>query len=251
MSESTVHTSDYYQTMYDCEDHLWWYQGMTAITRAILDRFITTPAENTKILDAGCGTGAVMNYLQNYGQPYGIDYFMDALAFSRKRNNLRLGCATVEQIPFASNTFDLVTSFDVLCLKKIDRHQALQALARVVKPGGLMLLRLPAYRWLAGSAHDEHVEIGHRFTVKEIIHDLSSHGFKSLHSSYANMWLFPVACIKRKLEVIFPNQNRSDLKLNYGAVNHLFAWLLMSEAQAITRKGLPFGLTAIVLAQKV
>ena len=74
-----------YEIMFQAEDRHWWYLGMAAITKGMLDRYICR-GKNLSILDAGCGTGATLDYLRDYGTPTGIDFSPEAVRFCRGRN---------------------------------------------------------------------------------------------------------------------------------------------------------------------
>src|SRR5262245_65576964 len=102
-----------YDLMYHVEDSHWWYRGMEAITRAVLDRSVGR-GRGLRILDAGCGTGAVMGYLADYGSVTGCDYSSAAMHYSGLRRRPRLCRASVAALPFADGSFDVITSFDVL-----------------------------------------------------------------------------------------------------------------------------------------
>ena len=156
-----------YEVMYQVEDHHWWYLGMEQITCRVLERYLPRTRSALKILDAGCGTGAVMKYLCPYGAVTGFDFSAEALRFSQKRAHTRLAQASVLEIPFASNRFDLIVSFDVICEMGVNDEQALLEFWRILKPGGLVMLRLPAYDWLHGK-HDVATHISHRYTRGEI-----------------------------------------------------------------------------------
>jgi SAM-dependent methyltransferase len=249
-----------YEVMYRVEDAHWWYRGMEAITRAVLDRAVGR-GRGLRILDAGCGTGAVMGYLADYGPVTGFDFAAEALRFCRLRRRDRLNRASVLALPYADASFDLVTSFDVLCERAVvDDDLALREFHRVLSPpppdgrgvkgGGYLLLRLPAYNWLRGQ-HDEAVYIQHRYTARELSDKLQRAGFQVEHVSYANMLLFPVAALKRASERFLPNrQNGSDLTIGTGVFNTPLRWILSLEAPLAARTGLPFGLTVLALARK-
>ncbi len=122
--------------MYKAEVRHWWYLGMHAITRGILDRYIGRGNALT-ILDAGCGTGAVLDYLKDYGTPSGVDFSPEALRFCRSRGLYRLSQASVTELPFPDNTFDLITSFDVLSeCGPVKDEQGTKEFFRVLKLGG-------------------------------------------------------------------------------------------------------------------
>ena len=122
-----------YELMYQVEDRHWWYHGMQAITRAMLNRQPQPP--HLKILDAGCGTGAAMTtYLAEYGNVTGVDLYPQALEFCRKRNAPRLARASVLNLPFAPASFDMVTSFDVLYERAVSSEvTALKEFFRILK----------------------------------------------------------------------------------------------------------------------
>ncbi len=240
-----------YAVMYQVEDNHWWYRGMARITRALLDRRYARGA-SLRILDAGCGTGAVMtSYLADYGQVTGFDFAAAALHFCQKRGAQRLARASIVELPFSDASFDLAVSFDVLCEQAVrDDGVALRDLYRVLAPGGRLVLRLPAYDWLRGQ-HDRAVHIRHRYTRRELATRLQAAGFEVEQLSYANMFLFPVAVAKRLGERLWPPKTSgSDLTLGVGSLNGVLQAILSAEAPLIARVGLPFGLTAVAVARR-
>lgn len=223
---------------------------MEAITRAVLQKWVPFPT--SRILDAGCGTGAAMtSYLAEYGTVTGVDLYAEALRFCRKRNAVRLARASVLKLPFASSSFDLVTSFDVLYERAVtDESSALSEFFRILTPNGRVLLRLPAYDWLRGQ-HDTLIHTNRRYTKKLVAELLEHSGFVVEHLSHANTLLFPVAVIKRLSERIFPPKDeRSDLTLNPGIFNDLLKYVLASESSFVARASLPYGLSVIAVARK-
>ncbi len=238
-----------YGIMFHVEDHHWWYLGMEQITCGLLDQAVGR-GRNLRVLDAGCGTGAVMRYLQPYGRVTGLDFSVEALSFCRQRGHDRLSQASVMSLPYADGAFDLIVSFDVICEIGVEDGQALREFARVLKPGGRLLLRLPAYRWLKGQ-HDVAVHVAHRYHRREIKRKLRLAGLTSEKTSYANMFLFPVAAAKRWSERFTAGrQTGSDLTLDPGSLNGLLRTILSAEAPLIRSIGLPFGLTVVALAKK-
>jgi SAM-dependent methyltransferase len=239
-----------YEVMYQVEDHHWWYLGMEQITCRVLERYLPRDQSALKILDAGCGTGAVMKYLCQYGEVTGFDFSAEALRFSQKRAHTRLVQASVLGTPFASALFDLIVSFDVICEMGVNDEQALLEFRRILRPGGLVMLRLPAYKWMHGK-HDIATHISHRYTRGEIGAKLKRSGFTPVRLSYANMFLFPVAVAKRLSERLFsPHQTGSDLTLDPGPLNGVLRSILSAEAPLVSAVGLPFGLTVVALARK-
>lgn len=239
-----------YEMMFAVEDRHWWYQGMRDITKAMLDRHVGR-GRDLAILDAGCGTGSTLQYLEEYGRTVGIDLAPQALGFSRKRGHQHLCRANILELPFGDATFDLVTSFDVMSMVGADQQSiAVREFSRVLRPGGHLLLRLPAYRWLFGR-HDELVHTRHRYSRSEVRRLLQQQGLAILHTSYANSFLFPLAAAKRlKDRLLPPKQAHSDASIGTGVLNGLFTGLLRAEAPLVSRTCLPFGLTIVAMAQK-
>lgn len=239
-----------YSTMYSVEERHWWYVGMQQISVSLLQKRYPRP-EARQILDAGCGTGAVMRYLEPFGTVTGFDYSPLALAFCQQRGLTRLYQGSVRDLPFANGRFDLITSFDVLCHQSIgDYRVPLAEFYRILRPGGRLLLRLPAYDWLR-SHHDKIVHTAHRFTAAELRLALQKVGFRPERVTYANTLLFPVVLAKRFAERIrVPEDEMSDVKPNPAWQDNLFVHFLRTEARWLSRFDLPFGLTVIALAQK-
>ena len=239
-----------YEIMYRAEDRHWWYLGMTAITRGVLNHSIGRHGQ-LQILDAGCGTGGILRVLDDYGTAVGIDTHVEALQFCKMRQLTRLCQASITHVPFPDNTFDLITSFDVMSEAGAPKdEQGLDEFSRVLKPGGHLLLRLPAYSWLKGQ-HDERVHTRRRYTRRQLKRMLPAHGFEILRTSYANTLLFPVAMARRLSERIFKaKRDTSDLTLPTGFLNGVFKALLSAEAPLVRTVGLPFGMTLVVLARK-
>lgn len=240
-----------YELMYRVERRHWWYLGMETVTRAVLNRWYR-PGANLRILDAGCGTGAAMTtYLSDYGTVTGFDLSELALGFCVLRKARRLARASVSRLPFAPESFDLLTSFEVLYERGVvDDSSAVREFFRVLTRGGRLLLRLPAYEWLRGR-HDEVVHTARRYTARRVGALLQENGFRVEHISYTNTFLFPLALIKRAAERLGPSQrNASDLTLKMGPLNGLFRSVLAAEALLVAYAGLPFGLSVIAVGKK-
>lgn len=238
-----------YGVMYRVEDTHWWYRGMEAITRRVIERHYARGGP-LHILDAGSGTGAAMGYLADYGTVFGIDYAAEAIHYCRLRQQERLAQGSVMALPYSDATFDLVTSFDVVCQYGVpDDTLALRELARVLVPGGRLVLRVPGARWLRGQ-HDTAADVEKRYNLRELKAKVGQAGLASEHISYANMFLFPIAAAKRLSERFLPPQNGSDLTLGMGPFNGWLSAVLALEAPLVAGRGLPYGLTIVALARK-
>lgn len=240
-----------YTVMAAVEDRHWWYGGMRAIAAALLDQ-VYAGRTNLRVLDAGCGTGANVRFLQRYGQVTGIDLAVEALELAGPRVSGKLARASVLELPFVSQSFDLVTSFEVLYHRAVpDERVALREARRVLRPGGRLLLRLPAFEFLRGK-HDRAVHGRRRYTAAEVQDLLEESGFICERLSYVNSLLFPLPLVQRVIERTFPalEQSESDLELPPGLINKAMRWPLVTEASWLAHGGsFAFGLSVICRAR--
>jgi len=242
-----------YDLMFAQEERHWWYVGMRRISAALLDGYPprTDARGPLSILDAGCGSGGMTRFLRRWGGVTGVDLAREALGLARMRGLARLARASVGALPFLPASFDVVTSFDVLYhLNVSDDLAALRELHRVLRPGGVLLIRLPAYDWIRG-AHDDAVHTRHRYTRAELSAKLEDVGFRLEHATYANSILFPLAPVKRYLEHRNGTQEATDLWRPPAPVNRLLADLLGLEAAVARSVGLPWGLSVFGVARRV
>ena len=244
---------DEYAAMYAVEDDHWWYVGMRRVADALLAARFNGRRGRLAILDAGCGTGGNSAHLRGYGAVTGIDFSTEALRYAQERPRLRLACASVESLPFTDNAFDLVLSNDVLChLGVANDTVAVREFARVLRPGGVLYLQLPAYEWLR-SHHDEAVHTDHRYTAAELRTLLTEGGLRVRRITYANSMLLPAAAAWRAINRALPARReieRSDVRPLPAAVNAAMRATLSLEASLVARRDLPFGLSVIGVAEK-
>lgn len=239
-----------YQHLFELEDRLWWFAGMREITRSLLERFLPTDRP-LRILDAGCGTAGMLPHLRRFGSVFGIDYSPDAIRFARSRDERRLARGSVLQLPFPAKTFDLVTEFEVVNHWSIpDDHVALAELCRVLKPGGLLVFREPAYQWLFAK-HDRAVHTRERYSRRQLAAKLRRAGFDDVYVGYANCFLFPVALVRRLVGNILPgNHQGSDVREIPKPLNSVLGWILSREARILRTSRLPFGLSVVGVARR-
>jgi SAM-dependent methyltransferase len=139
------------QAMLDVDEHHWWYRGRRRIIDAELRRLpLPRPAE---VLDAGCGSGRTLEELRPLGSVSGIELNPEAAEVARGRGNFDVRIGRLEELPWDAGTFDLITCLDVIEHTPDDRL-TLRELRRVSKPGGWLLVTVPAYQAL-WSLHDE------------------------------------------------------------------------------------------------
>jgi SAM-dependent methyltransferase len=238
---------DEYARMFEAEDRQWWYVGMRAISRALLEGALPR-APGLRLLDAGCGTGHNLAQFAGPFRTVGVDLSLEALRFCQSRGVAAAG-GSVLALPFADATFDCVTSFDVLYHRWVDDDAAaVRELVRVLVPGGLLLLRNPALRILWG-AHDAAVHSRHRYTTGEMRTLLESAGLEVVRLTYANTLLFPLLLLRRGLDRLL-NRQGSDVGFLPAPLEWTFRHILLLEARLVRRGALPVGASVFALARK-
>jgi SAM-dependent methyltransferase len=139
------------KAMLDVDEHHWWYRGRRRIIRAELER-LPVPT-GARVLDAGCGSGRTLEELRPFGEVFGIELNSEAAEIARERGGFDVRIGRLEELPWEPATFDLITCLDVIEHTPDDRV-TLTELRRVCKPGGWLLVTVPAYQAL-WSLHDE------------------------------------------------------------------------------------------------
>lgn len=241
-----------YEVLFNIEDNYWWYVGLRELVLSFVDG-LNKKKENLRILDAGCGTGKILESCKNH-DIYGIDFSEEAIKYCRLRKADKIVRGSICSLPFKEGSFDLVISLDVLYHKNIeDDMKTLKELYHVMNKDGILLLNLPAYNFLR-SRHDQAIHTRHRYTVEELKQKVEKAGFKMEKITYRNAILFPIAVAKRILEKIFfmhSDKVESDLKPLPRFLNNFLAYLLFLENKLI-RFGFifPFGLSIYCAARK-
>ncbi len=242
-----------YELLYQLEEKYWWFAAMREITDAVAGPELQK--KYLRILDAGCGTGYNLGH---YGSKdsfeiYGIDISSDALEWVRKRGFRKIAQGSVTEIPYQSEVFNIVFSFDVLQQLRPDTNEdALREMHRVLKPGGLLFIRVAAFEWLR-SSHDDDIQSMHRFSRNELAQKLRDAHFEIEYISYANSFLFPFVVVRRLLKHagIGGGTDVKPLPRGFGWIDSIFRGILASEAKWLSSgKTFPFGVSVICRARK-
>lgn len=247
-----------YTDLYDLEDRFWWFVGMRAITAALLDPYCRGKVYG-RILDSGCGSGGMLSWLARYneaGRLFGVDVAQEAVDFCQTRGYQTIVQGSAIELPFPDAAFDLVTSFDVLVQLpgKSSDVIALREMHRVLRPGGVAFVRVPAYRWMM-SGHDKALSTQRRYTRPELATKLTDSGFRVIRATYANTILLPLAIVRR---LVFKRVGLADggsdvkpLPKSVAWLNRVFAEVLRLEASVLQRRvNLPAGLSVICVVMK-
>lgn len=240
-----------YRRMYEAEETQWWYAGMRAITAALLDPALARRGEaatRPRILDAGCGTGNNLRHLSARGVAVGVDLSDEALRFCLGRGVAAVR-GNVLSLPFADGTFDCVTSFDVLYHAWVtDDRAAVRELVRVLRPGGVLLVRVPALKALWG-AHDEAVQSRHRYTRAEVADLLRDAGLVVERATYANTLLFPLLLLRRTADRL-SGRHGSDVGFLPAPLEWLFRAALRVESVLVRLISLPVGASVFAVGRR-
>ena len=236
-----------YRRMYEAEERQWWYAGQRAIASALLEPALGGASPGApRLLDAGCGSGFNLLALAPLGRAVGIDLAPEAIAFCRMRG-VRAVRASLLALPFPDSAFDAVTSFDVLYHAWVtDDRGAVAEMARVLRPGGLLLVRVPALEALRG-AHDVEVQSRHRYTRAELRALLEGCSLRVERATYCNSLLFPLLLARRTLDRVLGREG-SDVGFLPAPLEWAFSRALLAEA-ALVRAGLSFPVGASVIAR--
>jgi SAM-dependent methyltransferase len=238
-----------YEVMFRVEETHWWYRALHRLIFDTLERELPDWREKA-ILDAGCGTGAILKKLGNPGKSVGIDLAPEAISLCQKRGLNHVQQGDICALPFADALFDGVICSSVLYHQWVkDVPGAIREFHRVLRPGGLLLLNVPAFRFLH-SAHDEAVMTARRFGKNEIRALLLENGFAIRRLTYWTTLLFPLAVLARtlggsKMGRDFPAEGDS-----FGFADYVFAKTMALELALLKSISMPFGVALFAVARK-
>jgi len=241
-----------YSQMYELESSHWYFVGKRVVLERLLKKVLISGCEYD-LLDVGCGTGIFLTVLEQFGNAVGVDTSAVALEFCRKRGLSRLFQSIKEtELPFEDRSFDVVTAFDLLEHLE-DDVSMLCEIKRVCRPGGQILLTVPAHPFL-WSEHDIALHHKRRYKQKNFRSLLSAADLKCRRMTYINSFLFPVAVMYRTLRNLLPkkeSQAKSEFFVQLpAAVNKILLSIFAMESRLIPRMSLPMGLTLLALCEK-
>jgi ubiquinone/menaquinone biosynthesis C-methylase UbiE len=246
-----------YQKLAAVEDRMWYFRALHGhVERELVAGFGGRPAA---ILDAGCGTGGLIARLGPRHPTWewtGLDLSEIACEFATQRvagsgaprpNAITIRRGSVEALPFADGSFDAIVSADVL-YHVDDDAAALREFSRVLRPHGLVVLNVPAYRWL-WSYHDEAVHSRRRYGRGDVRRLMRDAGFALRQATYWNTLAFPLVVVRRKLLPAPPGG--SDVRLYSAPVEKAFDLAMALERTWLRSVGaLPFGSSVFAVGRK-
>ena len=231
---------------HEVENDHWWYRGR----RRVLDNVIASLElrPGARILDAGCGSGRNMVLLARYGQVTGVELSAASVAVAQRRGVGDVIEGSVDDLKFPDDSFDFAVSLDVL-EHLDDDSAALDELRRVVRPGGQLLVTVPAYPRL-WSSHDEVNHHHRRYTRTTLLEVAARSGWTATRTTHFNAMLLPVAAgLRTAQRALRTNADpRSDLRRSPVWFNRTMQAPLNVEARLI-RRGIriPAGLSLLAV----
>jgi len=198
----------------------------------------------------------MLDELEPFGKVVGADFSKEALDFCRKRgarSNKEYGLvrADIRSLPFADDSFDIVSAMDII--EHIDQDKvALTEISRVLKPRGRLLATVPAYMFL-WSEHDVALQHHRRYTARSFRDVVQRAGLQMEHMSYTVTSLLPLIALIRRAERLTNDMSRppqADLVPVPALINQALVALMGLETQIVRRGSLPFGVTVVAVARK-
>ncbi|MCB0106245.1 MAG: class I SAM-dependent methyltransferase [Caldilineaceae bacterium] len=242
------------------EDRHAWFAGRTRAILKYLDAEVglAQPGQERLVLDLGGGAGNMAHHLAHYGHVIGIDMNGRPLAVAAQRG-LHVTQSSGDLLPFPDQSFDLIALLDTV--EHIpDDIGVFEECRRVLKPGGKLLVTVPAFMWL-WSYNDEINAHQRRYTAPELKQKLTMSGLVVKRLSYNNFFLFPMVAGIRMLRPYKPDLESPHLTQDddvyqvemeaipepANTILHVVGWL---EAELLARVDLPFGVSVLCVAEK-
>lgn len=224
----------------------WWYRARREILSDYLTRFGGLPRD-ARILEIGCGTGHNLPMLASFGEVDAIEIDESAGKFAAERLGKPIGTSPLPELAgVETGKYDLVAVLDVIEHVE-DDVAALRSIAQRLKPGGKILITVPAHQWM-WSAHDVVNHHKRRYSKGTLTAALRKAGLGWKKLRWFNSLLFPAAVAARMLGKL-TGKDDSDDSPPAGPINAIFERVFRMERHLVGRLPLPPGLSIVVLAE--
>ena len=235
-----------YDRIKQVEQTHWWFVGRRRIIEQTLSALnLRQPA---RILEVGCGTGGNIPLLQRFGEVRAMEPDAPSREHVQAQYGLQADSGFLpDGLPYAPASFDLICAFDVI--EHVDDDAAaIQALARLLDQGGVLLVTVPAYQWM-WSEHDALHHHKRRYRLRPFRALFEAAGLEIVQASYFNALLLPVAVGVRMTKKAFGLKGEED-RLPAAPVNRLLARVFGAEAGWLRRRAFPAGLSILLAARR-
>ena len=223
----------------------WWYRARRDILADFLTREGNLP-KDARILEIGCGTGHNLPMLAQFGTVEAIEIDPAAREIASQRLGKPVGAAPLPALTGVERgAYDLVAVLDVVEHIE-DDVAALKAMAECLKPGGKILITVPAHQWL-WSAHDTVNHHHRRYSKASLAKAIGAAGLTSRKLGYFNSLLFPLAAASR-IAGRLTGKDDSDDSPPPKLVNTVFETVFRFERHLVGRVPLSPGVSIVTLA---
>jgi SAM-dependent methyltransferase len=246
----------FYASYYRHEDHHWWFRWRFELITQLVGELKSGP--DFRILDAGCGTGQMLKHLEELGDATGIDTSARATAFAQSRGVKSLVRGSITAVPFPDATFDCVVALDVIEHVEDDLG-IVKALHDVTKPGGHLIVTVPAYK-LLWSEHDDINHHKRRYTAPQVRQLIEAAGYTVNRVTYCNTLFFaPIFAIRKFKNVLRRVRTsngthveglNSDLGDYPEVMNEAAFRIMQAENRLMRHMNLPFGVSILAVAER-
>lgn len=242
MSES------FFDELYRREKTHWWFSCRRRLAADALQRYrMKTPG---RILDMGCGAGAMLDELQRFGTEFGLDLSATALRYCKSRGHTRLTFGMGENLPYREGTFAGVVSLDVV--EHIDDDaRTLQNLHRLCAADAVVVITVPAMPWL-WTTRDDRLLHKRRYTRPQLVALAHGAGFGVVKCSYYGVFYFPIVAavvLVNHLLGRYPDV-KDDVPSVNPVLNGIFRRLLLLEQWFMRWIDYPFGVSLFCVLRK-
>ncbi|HSO94994.1 MAG TPA: class I SAM-dependent methyltransferase [Acidimicrobiia bacterium] len=238
---------DEYARIAAVEDDHWWYRNTRAVMGDLLAPWL---GAGQTILDAGCGPGGNGAWLGRHGHVTGLDIAPEGLRYVRaRRRELAPVQGDVTALPFCDRCFDIAVAVTVVYAVP-DDEQAVAELARVLRPGGALLLIEPAFRALR-RAHDKTVASVRRYRRPELVALTARAGLSVQRATYAYSFLTPAAAALSLVDRLRPRPvDAAGSDVDRRGVDALFEPMAHLERRWLRHGDVPVGTSVVVVATR-
>jgi len=238
----------FYRKFFEVQKKHWWFVSKKKIVLDFIDRYLSTN-DNHKILDIGCGSGLMLNALEQIGDTYGMDMSDEAINFSREifSGTVKKGMLP-DNIPYDEEYFSIVVALDVI--EHVDDDRAsLTAIRSHIVEGGQAIISVPACMFL-WSEHDVLNEHKRRYTLEELKGKLIEAGFTIEKISYFNTFLFPLISLVRIINNLLKRKGASEIDLPHPAINFIVEKIFSLEKYFLRVMNFPIGVSVLAVVRK-
>ncbi len=234
-----------YERMAELDDSHWWYCARRQVLEALIGRSIALPV-NARILEVGCGTGHNIKMLESFGSVDGVEIDPEAREIAQKRLGRPIASSPLPELTgIERNAYDLVAALDVV--EHVDDDRAtIAALASCLRPGGTLLVTVPAHQWM-WSAHDDLNHHKRRYSKAALRRLIEQSPLRLQTLGYFNSILFPLA-VGARLAAKLTGRGGADDKLPPAPVNYVFERCFAAERRLVGKVPLPPGLSLFAIA---